>query len=567
MSDALDTKSPWSSLSQPKSASQYYAKQMLDKPPEERQKYAEELAYNQLSLAPLSGEAIAAKEAKDYFEEGRTGMGLFASAGAIPLVSPLIRPLTKSAGSLVNKIAQNTPTHIKDFYSGNPLKGMFNFGKEFAKATPKAVKESIDPQAVAKRRVQGISDPKIDDWASELGQDADLTAISINRQLPNTEGALLEKSVVGLKYLDSRIPREDTTRLATGIGQGFREGKDVPESIVNRALTHLTNGPHIKNPKGVYEYQIKDPSSGANVGYREAAGKATTSSPISRAMNAKTTDDYLKVLNKTRKMQKMKPLAKLEGKDMVEYVQMASTLDNKAYQLMKKSGAGDYQPSVMLETLLRARAKQNAGRAIGVGEKQILNTFDKLLNAKAIKMARVSDEAGNPVGARNVADIKQPEGYIVTQQSFVSGQQELGGMNAFVVVDPSKEKMYSMLSDGHDIFGLNPVGGKNLITVSPIIENSYKTGSKWDSKQIKKRASKRNVNRAIKEVEEATGIKKKKSETPEAFTKRALRVSKPAVTEADRIRALAAKRKLQGTGAVGGGMLTAGAVSALSDDE
>ena len=58
-------------------------------------------------------------------------------------------------------------------------------------------------------------------------------------------------------------------------------------------------------------------------------------------MNAKTTDDYLKVLNKTRKMQNMKPLAKLEGKDMVEYVQMASTLDNRAYQLMKKAGAGD----------------------------------------------------------------------------------------------------------------------------------------------------------------------------------------------------------------------------------
>lgn len=545
------------------SSSKWIADTYHSLPPEEREQFLKEVAYSGLSLAPVSGEIISAKEAKEQFEQGNIGRGLLATAGAVPLVGPVGR----SAGSLVNKIAQNTPTHIKDFYSGNPVKGMFNFGKEFAKATPTAIRESIDPQAVAKRRVQGISDTKVDDWASELGQDADLTAISINRQLPNTEGALLERSVVGLKYLDSRIPREDTTRLAQGIGQGFRESKDVPESIVNRALTHLTNGPHIKNPKGVYEYQIKDPSSGANIGYREAAGVATTSSPISRAMNAKTTDDYLKVLNKTRKMQKMKPLAKLEGKDMVEYVQMASTLDNRAYQLMKKAGAGDYQPSVMLETLLRARAKQNAGRKVGVGEKQILDTFDKLLNAKAIKMARVSDEAGNPVGARNMADIKDPEGYLVTQQSFVSGQQELGGMNAFVVVDPSKEKMYTMLSDGHDIFGLNPVGGKNLITVSPIIENSYKTGSKWNSKQIKKRASKRNVNRAIKEVEEATGVKKKKSETPEAFTKRAFRTSKPAVTEADRARALAAKRKLQGTGAVGGGLLTAGAVSAVSDEE
>ena len=287
------------------SSSKWIADTYHSLPPEEREQFLKEVAYSGLSLAPVSGEIISAKEAKEQFEQGNIGRGLLATAGAVPLVGPVGR----SAGSLVNKIAQNTPTHIKDFYSGNPVKGMFNFGKEFAKATPTAIRESIDPQAVAKRRVQGISDTKVDDWASELGQDADLTAISINRQLPNTEGALLERSVVGLKYLDSRIPREDTARLAQGIGQGFRESKDVPESIVNRALTHLINGPHIKNPKGVYEYQIKDPSSGANIGYREAAGVATTSSPISRAMNAKTTDDYLKVLNKTRKMQNMKPLA------------------------------------------------------------------------------------------------------------------------------------------------------------------------------------------------------------------------------------------------------------------
>ncbi len=237
------------------SSSKWIADTYHSLPPEEREQFLKEVAYSGLSLAPVSGEIISAKEAKEQFEQGNIGRGLLATAGAVPLVGPVGR----SAGSLVNKIAQNTPTHIKDFYSGNPVKGMFNFGKEFAKATPTAIRESIDPQAVAKRRVQGISDTKVDDWASELGQDADLTAISINRQLPNTEGALLERSVVGLKYLDSRIPREDTARLAQGIGQGFRESKDVPESIVNRALTHLTNGPHIKNPKGVYEYQIKDP--------------------------------------------------------------------------------------------------------------------------------------------------------------------------------------------------------------------------------------------------------------------------------------------------------------------
>jgi hypothetical protein len=561
MSDALDTKSPWSSLSQPKSASQYYAKQMLEKPPEERQKYAEELAYNQLSFAPVSGEAISAKEAKDFYDEGRYGMMTLAGLGAIPLAGTALRPVTRSVGSLLNKAAQNTPTHIPEFYS-NPIKGMFNFGKEYTKAVPSAIKESIDPQAVAKRRVEGISNRKIDDWASDKGQDADLTAISINRQLPNTKDTLLEKSIVGLKYLDSRIPREDTARLARGIGQGFRTTKDIPDSIVNRALNHLTKGPHIKNPRDKYEYQIKDPSAGGNVGYVEAIGVAKAGAPIVRAMRGKTTDDYLKILNTLGRRKGVAQKSKLEDTDMVEYMQIASTLDNKVLQLMQKMGAGE-QPSVILETLLRARAKQNVGSTLQASEKRVFDSFNKLLDSKAIKMARVSDEAGNVVSARNIADIKKPEGYLVTQQSFTSRQQELGGMNAFVAVDPNKEKMYTMLSDGHDIFGVNPVGGHNLITATPIIESSYKTGSKYNNKQIKTKATKRNTNRALKETEQGTGVKKLKSETPEAYTKRAFRSSKPPVTEADRTRARLAKRKLQGT-VVSGGLLTG---AYLADDE
>jgi hypothetical protein len=532
-------------------------------PPEERQKFVDELAYNAASFAPVSGEIISAKEAKDFYGEGRIGMGMLATAGALPLAGGLFR----GAGSLVNKIAQNTPTHIPHFYEGNPVKSMFNFGKEFVKSTPAAVRESIDPQAVAKRRVQGISDNKVDDWISDKGQDADLTAISINRQLPNTEGNVLEEGIVGLKFLDSRIPKEDTARLSKGIGQGFREADEIPDNIVKRALNHLVNGAHIKNPKAKYEFQIKDPSAVQNAGYREAAGVAQTSAPISRALNGAATDSYLKVLNKNRSVAKKPPIEKLEGTDMVEFMQIASTLDTRAYQLMKRAGAGNYQPSDMLSVLLAARAKQAAGRPIQKSQKQVLDTFNKLMNTKAIKMARVADEAGNPVGARNITDIKKPDGYLVTQQSYISGQQELGGMNAFVVVDPKTEDMYTMLSDGHDMFGQNPIGGHGLITTTPIIKNSYKTGTKWDNKQVKTRATEENVEKALDKTEEMTGVPRKKGERPEAYTKRALRTSKPAVTQADRRRALAAKRKLQGTAAVGTGMLGYGTARAMSDEE
>lgn len=518
---------------------------------------------------PVVGGGLMSADVSDQYDAGNYGTAAtLAVLGVLPFGSTIAKGgkgLLSSAGNLINKTAQNVPTHIEDFYK-NPIKGGINFFKEYGKAVVPAVKESIDPVSVAKRRVIGVSDSKLDDWTSDLGRDADLTAISISRQLPNTENTLLENSIVGLKYLDSRIPKEDIGRLSSGIGNGFRNTGEIPESIINRALKHLTEGPHIKNPTAKYEYQIKDPSAGKNIGYLETTGVAKAGSSAVRAMRGSSTDTYLETINNLRKSSGIKTKNKLEAQGMVEYLQIASTLDGRAFQAMKKLGAGD-QPSTMLDTLLRARAKQSLGRNIGKGEQKVLDSFNTLLDSKVIKMARVSDEAGNPVGARNPVDIKKPEGYLVTQQSFASRQKELGGMNTFLVVDPSKEKMYTMISDGHDIFGLNPIGGNGLITASPIIESSYKTGAKYNNKQIKTAATKRKTNKAIKNTEEQTGIKKKKTETNEAYTKRAMKLSKPSVTADDVAKADSAKRKLQGT--VGGaGLLTSAMVfSALEEEE
>ena len=548
-------------LMQPKSAGQFIASQS----PEKQREGALGSLSTMADFTPGLGEAKSFVEAEQAREQGDYLMAGLGYAGAIPLAGMAVRPvkgMLTSAGNLINKTLQNTPTHIPEFYS-NPIKGTFNFAKEATSSIVPAIKESVSPQGVANRRVLGISDRKVSDWASDVGQDADLTAISISRQLPNTEDTLLERSVVGLKYLDSRIPREDTARLASGIGGGFRTTGEIPDSIVNRALTHLTQGPHIQNPNARYEYQIKDPAAGKNAGYIESVAAAGAGAPVVRALRGQTTDKYLKTVNNLKKATGGKPVDKLDSREMVEYLQVASTLDGTAFQLMSKMGAGD-QPSVMLDTLLRARAKQASGRKLQKGEQKVLSSFDKLLDTKAIKMARVSDEAGNAVGSRNLTDIRDPEGYLVTQQAYTSRQQELGGMNAFVVVDPNKEKMYTMLSDGHDMFGLNPVGGHGLITASPLIESSYKTGSGYNNKQIKKKATPAKIKKALKDTEQTTGVKKLAKETPEAYTKRALLESKPAVTEADTARAKAAQFKLGTAGTVGVGsgvgvgMLTGG---------
>lgn len=537
----------------------------------ERNNYRQ--AENLLSVGdflPAVGGGLMSADIADEYEAGNYGTaGMLATLGMVPVAGPTVargaKGLFSSAGNLVNRVAQNVPTDIAEFYT-NPLKGGINFVKEYGKSVVPAIKESIDPSAVAKRRVLGISDRKLDDWASDLGQDAEKTAISINRQLDMPEDTLLEKSFVSLNYLDSRIPRADVTSLSNGIGQGFRNSGEIPESIIQRATKHLTDGPHIKKQDYRYDYQIKDPNADKNVGYVESIGLAGGGSQVVRSLHGKSTDTYLKVVNNLRKSSGVKPKTKLDSEGMVEFMQISSTLNNNTYQLMKKLGVSG-QPSQVVNDLLRARAKTLKGTKLKKGEQKVLDSFNKLLDTKAIKMARVSDEAGNSVGARNLTDIKKPEGYLVTQQSYNSRQKELGGVNAFVVVDPDKEKMYTMLSDGHDIFGKDPIGGHGLITATPLIESSIKTGAKYNNKQIKTNMTKRKINKSLKETEKVTGVKQLPKETNENYTKRAFRVSKPPVTEADVARAKSAKRKLQGTAGGAGLLATAGVVSSLEEEE
>ncbi len=516
---------------------------------------------------PFTGTGLAAVDFEDARQAGDgTGM-LLSGVGALPFVGPPAKAIGKSAGNFLNKTAQNMRTNIPEFYSGNPLVSVKNFLKEYGEAMPATVKESTNAAAVAKRREYGISDAKLDDALSERGKDADLTAVSINRQLPNNEGTLIEESVIGLNYLDNRVARGDVATLSNNVGNRFRaEGaEEIPESIVARATRHLTDGPHVTDKKGVYEYQFKDPASRSNEGYLEAVGANKAGSTAMRSLHGGLTDVYLKDLNKLRGTTS----ENISPKDMVEFLQITATLDNKALKLL----AGDKQPSVVVGQLLRARAIEASGKPFAknqAGTEALLKKYNRLVDTKVIKPAKVTDEMGNVVSGRNVSDIKTPEGYLVTQQSFLSRQQELGGMNVFITVDPSNQKVYSMLSDGHDIFGKTPVGGNHLITASPLVESSYKTGTKYDAKQVVSRKTKTNVDAAVKRVEDATGVKRKRGEGADRHALRAMREGKVTPTAADEARAASARGKIKGakmTGGagVGAGMLTT--YNALSDDE
>jgi hypothetical protein len=511
MSDALDPDggSFWQRMTkrmatQPTSASQYTASLS----PEKQREAALGGVSTAADFTPVVGEAKSLYEGVDDLSQGNIGMGLLGVAGAVPVLGygpRVLKGAIKSGGNVLNRAAENMPTHLKDFYSGNPIAPFTSFGKEFTKAVPSAITESTSAAQRANKRVKGVSDTKINDILSENGKHAEYTALSIQRQLPDTQNTLLEKSPIALNYLDSRIPRADVSKIEQGIGGGFRVVGEIPSAVSKRATTHLTDGPHVTRPKETYEYQIKDPAAAGNLGYVESVAAAKTGPPIIRALRGQVTDTYLNTVNNIRKSQGLEKATQLSPKDMVEFMQISSTLDKTAITALKAKGIKG-QDGKIVESLLIARAKQAAGKTLGASQQKLLTEFDSLLDTGKIKFARVSDESGNAVSSRNLSDLVEPQGHLFTQQSFVSRQQELGGMNAFIAVDPSTQNMYTMLSDGHDIFGQTPVGGTHLITAFPLIESSYKTGSKYNNKQITTRKTEANVKASIADVEVALSV-------------------------------------------------------------
>ena len=97
---------------------------------EDQLEQAGKLLYGTASVAPITGEIIAAKEAKELFGEGEYGMGMLTALGAVPLAGTVLRPAIKGAKSLmqtramspvtnvINQTAANMPTTIKGFYEG-----------------------------------------------------------------------------------------------------------------------------------------------------------------------------------------------------------------------------------------------------------------------------------------------------------------------------------------------------------------------------------------------------------------------------------------------------------------
>ena len=601
MSDALDNDTSfWDNLqkmgrgmaAQPNGAEVY-----ASLTPEERMRRAKEGAYTVASFAPGTGEIISGKESVEDFQKGNYGMATLGALGAIPVLGyapRLAKGLLRSSGNFVNQVATDMPTFIKDFYSGNPFTAVKSFGKEAVAHVPQAVKARIDPAARAFEETWGTSETKVKDIIGEgapaerlrakgkgdeavgLNEDAEKTALAIEAQkgkdiIPVDQRGALAQGVDGLTYYDRAIDIADADRIAAGIGNGFRTEANIPDNVVNKFTRHVTEGPHVKTGDGrLYEVQVKSLESSRTVGNVESAGFAAKGSALARAFNTGTEagksvspfDSYIKTVSNATATKGSK-VTTVDPRDVVEFTQLAATLDKKTTIMLNQMlDTTDLKVTnaQLLDRISKARLYQRTGKKLTPTQAAALKVFDEAVGTGAIKPATLRDEAGNVVSSLDYNNIKKPEGFMSTQTSYASEQKELGGVNHMFVVDPYNQVNYSMISDGHDIFGRNPAGGHPLITVQPITVEKW--GTKGFTKQHQTMNTRENVAAAVQRTEELTGIPAPKGTrnatgknylaNAKSYTKKAM--TKPVVAQQRHIDAAnASKAKLAAAGTVGAG--------------
>ena len=83
---------------------------------------------------------------------------------------------------------------------------------------------------------------------------------------------------------------------------------------------------------------------------------------------------------------------------------------------------------------------------------------------------------------------KGPGDFLYALTSHRSASKEIGGVNDFIAINTKTGDVFNMITDKHDIGpDIDPLLGKSLITVMPMVSRNFKTGKKGDYKKRDKK--------------------------------------------------------------------------------
>jgi hypothetical protein len=434
------------------------------------------LGQRALQLAQQNPRAAAVLGAGADMGLARTGGGAF----------------TQSLGA----VADNTPTKVPGFYdSPNPLNKLKSTVSAAAPNVPTAIRQGFTPEGQAYRRAIGTGRARGREYSDTGGSRTTageqrgnaMASAFIETQRRGETSAPLD-TVVG-NTVEVQRYAQDWTDLSNieRVKEGLRSyTDDIPDVVVDVFANHLTKVHGVSNNPGRTSLVIRRPETGESL-QGEATGVAKATSPAGISSLASS-----RIMASAR--------AALPDAEPVEFYKQFVSVAKHAHadklRLAVREGELPDEPrSVLLNRYWRLKIREQKGHKINEKQQQVLDYFD-----------------GAPKATLN----DKGNGIYAFQENHASAAQDLGGVNDVVAIDTNNNMIYTMVSDGHDMFGMDPPGGNSLLNATPIY--SFKAGTKAPEKKGAARPEE-----SVARIEEITGMPKQKGESNVQYQARVMR--------------------------------------------
>ena len=496
------------------------------------------------------------QEAIQYAQE-RPGM--IRDIGAAGNILGLI-PGAAAIKGAANTVARTMPTMLPGFYGGGMGGKIMAAGKGSLSALPRAVADSVNPKAIAYERETGIPFSKgkgsgeigSGTREQEISYGSAQTVDSIRRQMGRGPARFIAEGPIGVIDTIDVLPATDTKTIREQLfGRGNNIRVDVPEVIQNRAMNHMykVHGIDKDSRKRNAQIKIKRPAGVNRVGDEGVVGSSQKSSIVLNMLSDQT--DVV-TGKRTKPTLSKKEIAKRQFKRSLPEKAVEKIVSRKGKlsgEELKKEvdkfriGTEDATKVPSFKTWL----KKNKNRALSGATEGDLTQYFASQGIKVNKGGK-----GDP--------------HIYIGSSHHSQSKELGGVNDFIAINPKTGDVYTLISDGHDLFGFNPVGGGDLVAAVPMQKSNFKrktayTPTRNTETGAKDPKLKAKVDASVARLEELSGIKINKGESPVNYNFRVIREYEAKVDRKDK--AVAGRR----AATVGTAPLAFSGTPAAADEE
>jgi hypothetical protein len=325
----------------------------------------------------------------------------------------------------VNRTASSVDTNITGFYgaTATALNKILLAGEAFGKRIPGAVVEALGPGYSAVRRSTGLSPAKISTAVKALAKKS-------KHKVGDALAEILTGRYIGLQ-----------SREKTGLI-------------------------HDRNPLVmVHEYGYDDAFDDASF-KRNVFASIEEGGNVGKAVPTKVQEDAVEHLFKAWEVKK-------PDETFIVYKR-----PDGPQNLGDEVFSSSYEQGAKKLKFLLAPAKKGKGGA----QKKMLTFYNQQRKKNGQEPVDSIDSMPPEVlkaylKKEKVDFVEGPDDFIYIKESYVSGAKEIGGVNVFSAVDTRTGDVFSMVSDKHDIFkDIDPIRGRSLLTVQPMISKNFKTG-------------------------------------------------------------------------------------------